>query len=151
MKNLRIRDNPEYKYTLGFMGRVSAPCFSNVVSTQRVDQTAGVPRRPLEEPAGRQSGHDRSRIRSRPLKEASGRKIRSAALPPCSYGPEEDYAVIELTYNYGVSSYQQGHAYVHLAVGTGRSRGAAQPWTCAWFMGGRQSPQGQSPPCHGCR
>jgi lactoylglutathione lyase len=33
------------------------------------------------------------------------------------YGDEESSAVIELTYNYGVSSYEQGTAFGHLAVG----------------------------------
>ncbi|MBS0560502.1 MAG: lactoylglutathione lyase [Proteobacteria bacterium] len=33
------------------------------------------------------------------------------------YGPEETNALIELTYNYGVTSYDQGTAFGHLAVG----------------------------------
>ena len=33
------------------------------------------------------------------------------------YGDEESSAVIELTYNYGVTSYEQGTAFGHLAVG----------------------------------
>ena len=33
------------------------------------------------------------------------------------YGDEDQNAVIELTYNYGVSSYEQGSAFGHLAVG----------------------------------
>jgi len=33
------------------------------------------------------------------------------------YGPEESNALIELTYNYGVTSYDQGTAFGHLAVG----------------------------------
>ena len=33
------------------------------------------------------------------------------------YGDEETGAVIELTYNYGVTSYEQGTAFGHLAVG----------------------------------
>ena len=33
------------------------------------------------------------------------------------YGDEETSAVIELTYNYGVTSYEQGTAFGHLAVG----------------------------------
>ncbi|HET6184726.1 MAG TPA: lactoylglutathione lyase [Acetobacteraceae bacterium] len=33
------------------------------------------------------------------------------------YGPEESHAVIELTYNYGVTKYEQGTAFGHLAVG----------------------------------
>ena len=33
------------------------------------------------------------------------------------YGNEETGAVIELTYNYGVTSYEQGTAFGHLAVG----------------------------------
>lgn len=33
------------------------------------------------------------------------------------YGDEETGAVIELTYNYGVTSYDQGTAFGHLAVG----------------------------------
>ncbi len=33
------------------------------------------------------------------------------------YGDEDSNAVIELTYNYGVTSYEQGSAFGHLAVG----------------------------------
>jgi lactoylglutathione lyase len=33
------------------------------------------------------------------------------------YGDEDSSAVIELTYNYGVTSYEQGSAFGHLAVG----------------------------------
>ena len=34
------------------------------------------------------------------------------------YGPEAEGAVLELTYNYGVDSYELGTGYGHLAVGT---------------------------------
>ena len=33
------------------------------------------------------------------------------------YGPETDEAVIELTYNWGVDSYELGTAYGHIALG----------------------------------
>ena len=33
------------------------------------------------------------------------------------YGPEETHTVLELTYNYGVDSYDIGTAFGHLAVG----------------------------------
>ena len=33
------------------------------------------------------------------------------------YGDEETNSVIELTYNYGVTSYEQGTAFGHLAIG----------------------------------
>lgn len=33
------------------------------------------------------------------------------------YGDEDSNAVIELTYNYGVKTYEQGSAFGHLAVG----------------------------------
>ena len=32
------------------------------------------------------------------------------------YGPESETAVLELTYNYGVSSYDLGSAYGHIAI-----------------------------------
>ena len=32
------------------------------------------------------------------------------------YGPETDEAVIELTYNWGVDSYELGTAYGHIAL-----------------------------------
>ena len=32
------------------------------------------------------------------------------------YGPESETAVLELTYNYGVSSYDLGSAYGHVAI-----------------------------------
>lgn len=34
------------------------------------------------------------------------------------YGPEEESAVMELTYNYGVESYAKGNAYAQVAIGT---------------------------------
>ncbi|KAK4753970.1 hypothetical protein SAY87_002074 [Trapa incisa] len=34
------------------------------------------------------------------------------------YGPEDKNAVLELTYNYGVSEYEKGNAYAQIAVGT---------------------------------
>jgi lactoylglutathione lyase len=33
------------------------------------------------------------------------------------YGDEENSAVVELTYNYGVEKYEQGTAFGHLAIG----------------------------------
>jgi lactoylglutathione lyase len=35
------------------------------------------------------------------------------------YGPEDAYPAIELTYNYGVSSYELGTGFGHIALGTG--------------------------------
>ena len=32
------------------------------------------------------------------------------------YGPESDHTVLELTYNYGVDSYDMGKAYGHIAL-----------------------------------
>ncbi|CAI5496297.1 unnamed protein product [Closterium sp. Naga37s-1] len=34
------------------------------------------------------------------------------------YGPEAESAVVELTYNYGVESYEKGNAYAQIAIGT---------------------------------
>ncbi|CAN6456603.1 unnamed protein product [Victoria cruziana] len=34
------------------------------------------------------------------------------------YGPEDKNAVLELTYNYGVSEYDKGNAYAQIAIGT---------------------------------
>lgn len=34
------------------------------------------------------------------------------------YGPEEETAVVELTYNYGVESYTKGNAYAQIAIST---------------------------------
>jgi lactoylglutathione lyase len=34
------------------------------------------------------------------------------------YGPEDTHPAIELTYNYGVSSYELGTGYGHIALGT---------------------------------
>jgi lactoylglutathione lyase len=33
------------------------------------------------------------------------------------YGPEENHSVIELTYNWGVTQYERGNAFGHLAIG----------------------------------
>ena len=35
------------------------------------------------------------------------------------YGPEESYPALELTYNYGVSSYEMGTGFGHVAIGVG--------------------------------
>ncbi len=40
------------------------------------------------------------------------------------YGPEDTHPALELTYNYGVSSYELGTGYGHLAVGTADIRAA---------------------------
>lgn len=40
------------------------------------------------------------------------------------YGDESAEAVIELTYNWGVSTYDLGNAYGHVALGTGDIEGA---------------------------
>ena len=42
------------------------------------------------------------------------------------YGDEDSNAVIELTYNYGVTSYEQGSAFGHLAVGVPDVAGACE-------------------------
>jgi len=34
------------------------------------------------------------------------------------YGPEDTHPAIELTYNYGVASYELGTGYGHIAIGT---------------------------------
>src|ERR1700741_781828 len=34
------------------------------------------------------------------------------------YGPEDTHPAIELTYNYGVPTYEHGTAFGHIAVGT---------------------------------
>jgi lactoylglutathione lyase len=40
------------------------------------------------------------------------------------YGPEATHPAIELTYNYGVSTYELGTAFGHIAVGTTDIKGA---------------------------
>jgi lactoylglutathione lyase len=40
------------------------------------------------------------------------------------YGPEDAHPAIELTYNYGVSTYELGTAFGHIAVATPDIRGA---------------------------
>jgi len=40
------------------------------------------------------------------------------------YGPEDAHPAIELTYNYGVSSYEMGTAFGHIALGTTDIRAA---------------------------
>ncbi|KAL4374782.1 hypothetical protein AHAS_Ahas05G0216200 [Arachis hypogaea] len=34
------------------------------------------------------------------------------------YGPEDENAVLELTYNYGVTEYDKGDGYAQIAIGT---------------------------------
>jgi lactoylglutathione lyase len=40
------------------------------------------------------------------------------------YGSESENAVLELTYNYGVSSYEIGTAYGHIAIGVDNAKAA---------------------------
>ncbi len=40
------------------------------------------------------------------------------------YGPEDSHPAIELTYNYGVSTYEIGTAFGHIAIGTPDIRAA---------------------------
>lgn len=40
------------------------------------------------------------------------------------YGPEESHAAIELTYNYGTTSYELGTGFGHIAVGVSDIRAA---------------------------
>jgi lactoylglutathione lyase len=42
------------------------------------------------------------------------------------YGPEASHPAIELTYNYGVPSYELGTAYGHVAIGTNDIHGACE-------------------------
>ena len=42
------------------------------------------------------------------------------------YGPESSHTVLELTYNYGVDSYDQGTAFGHLALGVPDIYGAVE-------------------------
>jgi lactoylglutathione lyase len=42
------------------------------------------------------------------------------------YGSEEEGAVIELTYNYGTTSYTLGDAWGHVAIGTSDIKGAVE-------------------------
>ncbi|XP_073008269.1 lactoylglutathione lyase GLX1-like [Typha latifolia] len=48
-------------------------------------------------------------------KENPAYKYSSATM---GYGPEDRNAVLELTYNYGVTDYDKGNAYVQIAIGT---------------------------------
>jgi lactoylglutathione lyase len=42
------------------------------------------------------------------------------------YGPEESHTAIELTYNYGVSSYEIGTGFGHIAIGVNDIRAACE-------------------------
>jgi lactoylglutathione lyase len=42
------------------------------------------------------------------------------------YGPEESHPAIELTYNYGVSSYEQGTGFGHIAIGVNDIQAACE-------------------------
>lgn len=69
MTHIRSRDNPEYKYTLAFMG----------------------------------------------------------------YGPEESSAVMELTWNYGTSSYTKGNSYEHVEISTSDLKRTAEDLTAKGY------------------
>ena len=42
------------------------------------------------------------------------------------YGPEDTHPAIELTYNYGVATYELGTAFGHIAIGTTDIEGACE-------------------------
>lgn len=50
------------------------------------------------------------------LLRSTDRPEQKYSLAFVGYGDEHDHSVIELTYNYGVDSYDQGTAFGHLAI-----------------------------------
>ena len=50
------------------------------------------------------------------LLRTTDRPEQKYSLAFVGYGPEDAHAVIELTYNYGVDSYDLGNAFGHLAI-----------------------------------
>ena len=50
------------------------------------------------------------------LLRTTDRPAQQYSLAFVGYGPETEHAVIELTYNYGVSEYELGNAYGHIAI-----------------------------------
>ena len=58
-----------------------------------------------------------TRVLGMRLLRSTDRPEQKYALAFVGYGDESDHAVLELTYNHGVDSYEMGSAYGHIAIG----------------------------------
>ena len=58
-----------------------------------------------------------TRIMGMSLLRTTDRPDQKYSLAFIGYGPESEQAVLELTYNYGVNSYELGSAFGHVAIG----------------------------------
>lgn len=121
MKLLRTRDNPEYKYTLAFLGALPAlaapglePSSPRTLHPLQHPQRQPPPRPTLPIPTPSRTYPERQQPDHRHQLEPP----TSHARPIAGYGPEESSTVFELTYNYGKDSYEKGNAYAQVAIST---------------------------------
>ena len=57
-----------------------------------------------------------TRVMGMSLLRTTDRPDQKYSLAFIGYGPESEHAVLELTYNYGVTSYELGSAFGHVAI-----------------------------------
>jgi lactoylglutathione lyase len=57
-----------------------------------------------------------TRVMGMQLLRTTDRPEQKYSLAFVGYGSEQDHAVLELTYNYGVDRYEMGGAYGHIAI-----------------------------------
>jgi lactoylglutathione lyase len=65
------------------------------------------------------------------LLRSTERPDQKYSLAFVGYGPEQDNAVLELTYNHGVSQYELGTAYGHIAIEVDDAYAACERITAA--------------------
>jgi len=58
-----------------------------------------------------------TRIMGMSLLRTTDRPDQKYSLAFIGYGPESEHAVLELTYNHGVNSYELGSGFGHVAIG----------------------------------
>ncbi|CAN1215202.1 Probable lactoylglutathione lyase, chloroplastic [Linum perenne] len=131
MKLLRKRDIPEERYTNAFLGE-PGPVKGGSTVIAFIEDPDGykfelLERGPTPEPLCqvmlRVGDLDRA---IKFYEKAFGMELLRKRDNPeykytiamMGYGPEDKNAVLELTYNYGVTEYEKGNAYAQIAIGT---------------------------------
>ena len=125
MKLLRTRDNPEYKYTLAFLGGWVGGwvggwphfCILCKSATGRMLHLSGAG---LVFVVFLWTGvfHHLGWVPHLATHLPAAAPPRASLPLPAGYGPEESSTVFELTYNYGKESYEKGNAYAQVAIST---------------------------------
>ncbi|CAN0826356.1 Probable lactoylglutathione lyase, chloroplastic [Linum grandiflorum] len=113
MKLLRQRDIPEDKYRNAFLGYGPEESNFAVELTYNPDgyNFELLERKPAPEPLCQVM------LRVGNLDRAID-FYKKSTVAYMGYGPEEKNVVLELTYNYGISTYEKGNGYQQIAIGT---------------------------------